>query len=194
MNYLRKMIDEKTGFTLIEVMLTTLILGVVLAVITGVFFSSNDLYGRTTRRANMQMNARLGLGVMTREIRQAGCDPVGLGVPSVVYAAADTLRIQSDLDGDGTLQTIEPSEDVTYFYDSQAQILYRDPGSGPQVLVLNVRNMSIVYRDLNDNVLTPLPLSPEQTARIRSVTISLTAHGQKSEEFNLTTRVALRNI
>lgn len=194
MNYLRRSIDEQTGMTLIEVMLAMLMLGVVMIVITGVFISSHDLYGKTNRRANMQMNARLGLVVMTREIRQAGCDPDGLGIPSVVYAAADTLHIQSDLDGDGILETVEPSEDVTYFYDSNAQILYRDPGSGPQILVQRVRNMSIVYRDVNDNVLAPLPLTPELAAQIRSVTVSVTARGREKEEYTLTTRIALRNI
>jgi len=193
MKYLRRLIDDQTGMTLVEVMLAMLMLGVVMIVITGVFISSHHLYGKTNRRANMQMNARLGLGIMTREIRQAGCDPAGLGIPSVAYATGDTLRIQSDLDGDGTLATAEPSEDVTYFFDSNAQVLFRDPGSGPQVLVKNVRNMAIVYRDANDNVLAPLPLTPEQTARIRSVSISMTARGLKKEEYTLTTRIALRN-
>lgn len=190
----RSIIWNRSGLTLVEVAITGMILGIVLAVVMGVFFSSNRLHQKTNQRVGMQMSTRLGLDIMTKELRHAGCDPSEVGVTGVVKAAADTIRIRADLDGDGAIQTAEPSEDVTYYYDPGTQILYRDPGTGPQVIVPNVTNVTISYLDGASNVLGPLPLDATNMARVRSVAITITADSQDAGQVTWGTTVALRNL
>jgi prepilin-type N-terminal cleavage/methylation domain-containing protein len=182
------------GFTVAEMLVTTLILAIVLGAVNTVFFSSNEMYDKTSQRAHVQMDARLGMSILTKELRHAGCDPVEIGVVGVAYAATDTVRIVGDHDGDGTISIAEPSEDVTYFYDPSSETLFRDPGTGPQVIVPNVTNMTITYLDRSNTALTPLPLSAANAARVRSVAISVTTEARDSGEVTLTTTVALRNM
>ena len=193
MRFLRRLAQGNRGFTLIEVMVTAAMLGTVLAVVSTVFYSSNDTYRKTSRRVNMQRNARLGMDIMVKELRHAGCDPSGVGVSAVIVASSDSLRIQADLDGDGVIETAEPSEDVTYYYDVVSQVLFRDPGTGPEVLVPNVSGLVFGYLDANNHALSPLPLTTLLAAQVRSVAISITTHAREGEEITLTTTAALRN-
>jgi prepilin-type N-terminal cleavage/methylation domain-containing protein len=182
------------GMTMVELIMTTMILGIVLIVVNSVFFSSHDMYTKTNERAGMQMDSRLGLSIMSQELRHAGCDPAEIGVQGVVRAAADTVRIRSDLDGDGVIETTEPSEDVTYFYDSSVQALFRDPGTGgAEIIVANVSNFTIAYLDASNNVLSPLPLDATKTAQVRAFALTIKTERPKSGEIELATTIALRN-
>ena len=69
--------------------------------------------------------------MMAQEIRSAGSDANGAGVERLVVCAADTLRIQSDLDSDGLIEgAVEPAEDVTWFYDPGGERLLRNTAGG----------------------------------------------------------------
>jgi prepilin-type N-terminal cleavage/methylation domain-containing protein len=193
MRFLQRLAQDNRGLTLIEVMITAVMLGTVLGVVSAVFYSSNDTYAKTSRRVSLQRNARLGMDIMVKELRQAGCDPAGTGVSAIVFASSDSLRIQADLDGDGVIETAEPSEDVTYFYNVFSQVLFRNPGTGPQVLVPNVSSLVLDYLDANNQPLGPLPLTPEVAAQVRSIAISITTRDREGETITLTTTAALRN-
>jgi prepilin-type N-terminal cleavage/methylation domain-containing protein len=184
---------KQDGFTMVELMVTTVALAIILAVVNSVFFTSNDMYSRTNQRADLQMDNRLGMGIMAREIRHAGCDPQEIGITGVVRAAADTIRVRADMDGDGAIQTAEPSEDITYFYNPAQQTIFRDPGTGPQPIVDNVSAMTLTYLDANNNVLGPLPLSAAQANRVRLVSIAMTTTSQDAGDLTLNTTVLLRN-
>lgn len=186
------LLDVK-GLTMVELMITTVILAVVLAVVNGIFFSSNEMYAKTNRRAGIQSNTRLGMSIMTKEIRHTGLDPLDAGINGLMAAKADTIRCIADMNADGAIQTAEPSEDVTYFYDAVAQAVMRDPGAGPQVIVPNVTAMNFAYLDGANNPLLPLPLTPAQTSQVRSVAISMTSQARDVGDVTITTTIALRN-
>jgi prepilin-type N-terminal cleavage/methylation domain-containing protein len=186
-------IRKDQGFTLVELLVTTAALAVVLAVVNTVFFSSNRMYAKTNRRADMQMDSRLGMSIMVRELRHAGCDPAEAGVVGVLQAAADSIHIQADFNGDGAIQTAEPSEDITYSYDAATQSIFRDPGTGPQLLVPNVTAMAFSYLDGAGAALSPLPLTANLAARVRSIGIAMTTQDQDVGQIALTTTIALRN-
>lgn len=188
-----KQLLNNKGLTLVELMITSIVLAVVLAAVNGIFFSSNRVYREASTRANMQMNSRLGLSIMTREIRHAGCDPNEIGVVGIVQARADRLRIRGDLNGDGAIQTAEPSEDVTYFYDAATNSIMRDPGAGAQLLIPNVTAASFTYLDAANNPLGPLPLSAAQADQVRSIDVSLTAAVPDAGDITLDTSIKLRN-
>lgn len=184
------------GMTLVELMVAMVILGVALVVITAVFLSTDRLHSRTARRAEVQTSARQGLSLLTTELRQAGADPGDppIGLAAIVAASHDRIRVRADLNGDGVLQTQEPSEDVTYSFDSTAQAVLRDPGTGPALVVPHVTAMSLSYFDAADSLITPLPLSVANAARVRAVEVTLTSEDRDSRPITLTTRVALRNL
>jgi prepilin-type N-terminal cleavage/methylation domain-containing protein len=188
-----KLVRDNSGLTLVELIVTALIFGVVLAVINNVFFSTNTTYTKTSQRADMGMNVRLGLSIMSKELRSAGCDPTGMGIVGIVQATGDSIRVRADLDGDGNIQTAEPSEDVLYFFDPNVGTLFRDPGTGPQVVVQDVTGLTLTYFDADNNVIGPPPLDAAQSAQVRSIGLSITTETMNAGQLSLGTTVSLRN-
>jgi prepilin-type N-terminal cleavage/methylation domain-containing protein len=182
------------GLTLVEVMMTLLIFAVVLAVVNNVFFTTQGLYTRTQQRAAMQMGTRAGLAVMMTELRSLGCDPTEAGIAGLRNASADSCRFQSDINGDGAIQTVEPSEDIVYYYDPGLETVFRDSGTGPQIFITNVTQFTFQYFDSNNQVLGPLPLNNQFISLVRSVGIAVTAEAPKGGEISTTTRIGLRNF
>jgi prepilin-type N-terminal cleavage/methylation domain-containing protein len=185
----------EAGLTLVELMVTVAILGAVAMILSSVLLSTGRLNTRTTRRAEVQMSSRQGLSLMATELRQAGADPGDppIGLAGIVTARGDLIRVRADLNGDGAIQTAEPSEDVTYAYDSTARAIERDPGTGAAVVIPNVTAMTLDYFDGANQPIGPTPLSAADAARVRAVGITLTTEDRDSRSLTLTTRVALRN-
>ncbi len=67
--------NSQKGFSLLELMVAMAVAGVLMA---GIYtFYQNQIKGHVTQQAlvDMQQDARVGMYMMTREIRMAGCDP-----------------------------------------------------------------------------------------------------------------------
>jgi hypothetical protein len=173
-------------------MMTVLIFGMVMLVINNVFFSTNRLYGNTTIRAGQQMNARAAVSVMLTELRTAGCDPNQNGIAGILTAEADTVHVQADFNGDGAIQTAEPSETVRYYYDPAREAVVRDPGTGPQVMITNVTACTFTYFDATNNQLAA-PVTGNTVDLIRSIGINVTTTTDQGGEMVTDTRVSLRN-
>jgi prepilin-type N-terminal cleavage/methylation domain-containing protein len=182
------------GLTLVEVMMTLLIFAVVLAVVNNVFFTTQGLYSRTSQRAGMQMSTRAGLSVIMTELRAMGCDPTEAGIAGIRRATSDSCRFQSDLNGDGAIQTDEPSEDVVYFFDPDQETVFRDPGTGPQIFITNVTQFAFQYFDDNNQVLGPLPLNNNLIPQVRSIGVTITAETPRGGQIDSATRIGLRNF
>ena len=185
-----------SGMTLLELMVVVMILGVVMLTLMGIALSTTRLHGKTSRLAGVQMSARQGMALMETEIRQAGADPGNppLGVIGIASAQANLLRVRANLDGNAVLTTTEPSEDVIYSYNAGTRSILRNPGTGAQVLVPNVESMVFSYFDGTNALITPLPLSATDAARVRSVGLTITAMDADSMAITLSTRIALRNM
>jgi prepilin-type N-terminal cleavage/methylation domain-containing protein len=180
------------GVTLVELMMTVLIFGMVMLVINNVFFSTNRLYSNTTIRAGQQMNARAAVSVMLTELRTAGCDPNQNGIVGILTAEADTVQVQADFDGDGAIQTAEPSETVRYYYDPALGAVVRDPGTGPQVMINDVTACTFTYFDVDNNQLAA-PVVGNAVGLIRSIGINVTTTTDQGGDMVTDTRVSLRN-
>ncbi len=78
---------------------------------------------------------------MPTELRRAGADPniPPVGIVGVSSADSVTVRVRGDLNGDGVIQTTEPSEDVTYSYVAATGVPSRNPGSGVQEVLTCTR-------------------------------------------------------
>ncbi len=182
--------------TLMELMIVMAILGLVLMTLMGIALTTTHLHGKTTRLAAIQMTARDGMSLMETELRQAGADPGDpqIGVVGIVTAQQNLIRIRADLNADRAIQTAEPSEDVTYSYSSVNRAIMRNPGAGAQILVPNVKSMTLTYFDGANAVLGALPLSAADASRVRAVGLTITAQDQDSVAVTLNTRIALRNM
>jgi prepilin-type N-terminal cleavage/methylation domain-containing protein len=182
--------------TLLEMMVVIVILGVVMMTLMGIAMSATALHGRTTRLAGVQMSARQGVALMETEIRQAGADPrtPQIGVIAIGAGQANLIQVRADLNGDGVITTAEPSEDVTYSYNAGTQSVLRNPGTGAQVIIPNVSAMTLSYFDAANALITPLPLSATNAARVRAVGLTITAMDADSMAITLNTRIALRNL
>jgi len=185
---------NQKGLTLVELVVTIVVLGIVLLAVNNIFFSTTRLYGSTSVRAGQQMSARAGLSVMASELRTAGCDPSipPAGIQGVLSAASDTVHVNADLDGDGAIATAEPSEDVTYFYDAGQLAVMRDPGTGPEVMIPDVTVFTFTYFDV-DNQPLAVPLSAADCGRVRSIGMDITTETERGGQVTATTRISLRN-
>lgn len=188
------LVNRNDGLTLVEMMMTLLIFAVVLAVVNNVFFTTQGLYTQTQQRAGMQMSTRASLGVMVIELRSVGCDPTEAGIAGIRRATQDSCRFQADVSGDGVIQTVEPSEDVVYYYDSDQETVFRNPGTGPQTFMTDVTQFAFQYFDQNNNQLGPLPLPNNLLSQVRSIGIVVTAETPRGGEMSTSTRVGLRNL
>lgn len=183
------------GMTLVEMLVTASILGMVLLLVTGILINTSRVESRTMRRAEVQASSRQALSLMTTELRQAGADPrtPPAGIVAIVTADSHLVRVRADLNADGSIQTTEPSEDVTYRWNDSTRVVTRDPGSGPATILANVTSMRLTYFDSANQPLGPLPLSAANAAKVVALGLTLTAEDRDSSPLALDTRITLRN-
>jgi type II secretory pathway component PulJ len=177
-------------------MVALVIMAAVAGFLSAILVSSNRIHRRTTTQAELQSSSRQAVSLLTAELRQAGADPSDppVGIVAIVSADSHSVRVRADLNADGAISTAEPSEDVTYTYDANAQRLTRDPGSGAAPLLEHVMNMRFTYFDATGQPLTALPLNAADRALVRSIGLSLTCEEGDSQPFTHTTQVTLRNV
>ena len=186
---------SERGITLIELLVATSVLALVILIVILILTSSSHAQAKTARRAFIQAGCREAVSLMSTELRQAGADPSNppVGVVAIVYGDSVKVHERSDLNGNGVIETAEPSEDVTYNYDPVAQAITRDPGAGPAVILDKVTGFVLSYYDVNNNPLTALPLSAADAAAVHAIGLSVTSVDQDSHPITITTRITLRN-
>lgn len=118
----KKYQHTNSGFTIIELLVSIAISGIVLLAITQLFATSNEMYHEQDDIANYQQDIRAALGIMVGDIRMAGCDPTDTGGAGFIVANASKIEFTYDLNGSGTLQT------YGYQFDSSDNCIgYRMP-------------------------------------------------------------------
>ena len=84
------------GFTLIELMISAAILGLMMAGLLGLLTASRNAYSRGSSTIDAQQNARLALDRMGKEIREAGYHPQPPDTASTCPPAAPGACIRTD--------------------------------------------------------------------------------------------------
>jgi type IV pilus assembly protein PilW len=182
-NKARRLVNINTNaFTLLELLMAMVIVGVVIGAIYAVFVSSNRSYHTQDSAVEAQQGVRVGVDFMVRDIRMAGFDPLG--------SATDA----HPLDSDGA-------------YDSGNERLRRWIYEGfyeegvlkekPQTLIDSVSALQFTYLDANGNTITS-PVAADALDDIRTVVISMTVEGEgalgQTITRTLNTRVSCRNL
>ena len=185
---------RRAGMTLVELMVTLLIFGVISAVIFGFLTESRRSYAATRQKAQYQAGMRAVMSLMTREIRSAGADPTaGAAFERFATATATQLRCRMDLNGDGDVADTSPDEDVTYTYDAAAGTLTRTAGGVDAVVLRGLNRVTFNYFDEDGDLLTAVPLGPVDRSLVRTVSLGLGGETDKHEPVEYDTRIMVRN-
>jgi len=178
--HMAKWVNEQ-GFTLMELLVVTVVSGVVMAAIYTTYYSQQKSYVAQEQVAGMQQNLRAAMLFMEREIRMAGCDPTGNADAEIITADSNSIHFTLDISGDSEGSdpdghTDDTNEDITYtLYDYNGDTvndLGRNTGAGNRLIAENIDALDFVYLD-EDGIPIATPVANLST--IRSVQITIVA-------------------
>ena len=178
----RQFKNSNQGFTLVELLIAMVVALLALDAIYSTFLNQQKSYVMQEEIAAMSQNVRAAMFYMQREIRMAGCDPIGTANASIVTANATSINFTEDIvgntpgsDSDGA--TDDPNENITYALSGNN--LVRNTGSGNQTIAQNIDAVDFVYLDgaSPPNVLNPGGISVPAGSlnQIRSVEVTIVA-------------------
>jgi len=112
-------LQNRRGYSLLEVLITLSIFLIVLYSVYMVYDTQRSSYSRTEARIDTQDNARMALSTLERELRMAGYGvPAALGpsVPRIVEAKPRTITFRADLRGVITTLTANAASGSSTLY------------------------------------------------------------------------------
>jgi type IV pilus assembly protein PilW len=175
------------GFTLVELLITLAISGLVMGGIYTVYNSHQRTYATQLQVVEMQQNLRAATFYLSKEIRMAGYDPVDTALFGITTADSDAIVFTTDTDEDGV---VDSNETITFdLYDAYSDgdtDLGKKVGAGSRMPVAeNVDALNFVYFDAAGG--TPVTNLED----IRSVQITLVV--RSGRDFNYTDTRAYAN-
>ena len=185
---------NRRGLTLVEMMVSLTIFGIVLGVVFSFMAGSRESYNKTREKAQYQQTVRAVMSLVSRELRSVGCDPSDVGFDRLGLADDWQVTCRMDLNGDSDVTDTSPDETVNYQYDPVTGELSRDGGSGAQVILREVTNLAFQYYDQNGDPLGDTPLDANDRDMVRFIELAITGETSTGEEVTYTSRVAIRNI
>ena len=133
----------QAGFTLTELIIGLVVLGVMGMGLVSLFRVQHQTYNRQNEGVLATQNARAGMDMMTREMRNAGFTPYGDAPAGVTVWTDDSFAFTADLNGDGDVADAE--ESVLYFHDAVDDLLVRASGGVESPLANQVTDLSFLY-------------------------------------------------
>ncbi len=180
--------NNRKGFTLIEILITMVVSGIVITGIYSVYNYQQKIYVSQLQIVEMQQNLRAGLLMLVNEIRMAGYDPTGAASAGIVNLGSDTITFTMDLDGDGALSGSD--ENITYSLYTAAdgrQKLGRQSPATPQAVAENIDALNFVYLDVDGNVTAT-------ASAVKSVQVSLVAKTDRAALDNYVNNTVYNNL
>lgn len=166
-----------------EILVTLGITGVFCTALCGFYWLHVKVLKAEEVRQNLREGSRLAVDFIVRELHFAGARPIRGGAcegfERLTEAEEQRITMQYDFRGDTSSAPPDscpddPSERITYAYDSSGRVLRRATGGGtPQPFINDIPPGGFVlsYFDRDGNEM-PTPLAtPEERAAVRSVRI-----------------------
>ena len=151
----------KKAFTLIELLITM----VVMAAVTGVFawalFAGFDTWVSGKNRADLFQSADRAIETMVRWISQA---------TSITAATASSITFTADIDGDVTIETVTFAVSGTN--------LQRTVGTSTVTMVPNTQSLGLIYTNTADTVIVPANQTDRDTIHIVTPTLTISLEGE----------------
>jgi len=186
-------LKNNRGLSVVDMLATILISGIVIAGLYSVFLSQQVAFSAQEQIAEMVQNVRAAMDLMTREVRLAGYKNSTSTFDGIATAEASRIRILADLNGDG--DTLDDREDITYFFDANTQQILRNSVSLP--VADHITNLSFVYT-LVDGSMTSSPASLADIRKVNITIVARTAHPDLGNggyrTITLTSDVTPRNL
>ncbi|MBF0450175.1 MAG: prepilin-type N-terminal cleavage/methylation domain-containing protein [Candidatus Magnetomorum sp.] len=207
------------GFTIVELLVYIALAAIVSAAAMKTYVTNTQVCQSQRGLTEMFQDVRGAMQIMTREIRMAGCDPLGTNTGRT-HTSDDYLGFLNNnndlLDTDDnsihfTHDSVSPSdgwayspnENIAYYYKTAGTVktLYRfcTISNEEYLLSTNIKELKFEYFDSNGNVFT-ISNDIDRT-RIRVVKITLTGQTEKPDilskklkEQTLTAYVRIRNL
>lgn len=179
------------GFSLVEVMVASLIFLIILGTILNIYISGSEVYENNKIQADLQAQARMGLNSMTSELSNATktTPPIGASPPNIFIPAAPgnntmtfylpvlvqdpiTFKPRVSISAGGAI-VWNSNVPVVYQYDSGQRTLFRTSGGAQTVIARDVA--SVLFTNVsNFEVMVVLTLS-KNTPRGRSISTTLSS-------------------
>jgi len=174
--HMPKWVNEQ-GFTLMELLVVTVVAGVVMAAIYTTYYSQQKSYVAQEQVAGMQQNLRAAMLFMEREIRMAGCDPTGNANAGIITADSNSIRFTLDIRGtsegsDPDGDTDDTNEDIAYSLDDNDGDGDNDLERNDNLIAENIDALDFVYLD---EAGIPIATPVAHLSTIRSVQITIVA-------------------
>jgi len=193
----KNLIDNKKGFTLIELAVVIAIMCIVLGAIYSVFAATNKSSTNNKAIVNVMQNLRTSIDFMEQDIRMAGLDRFDTANAGIEVATATQLRFTADRNMDGAINS--DIERITYSYDATTdqlnQCLMEGTLSDWEIVADNVINFQFSYLDGAENLLA-FPIA--DLSEIRTVLISMTivkpAGLSEAVDRSVNKRISCRNL
>lgn len=207
----RRLIHEQAGFTLVEMMVTMMVMIVVLFALYNIFDSSVRVFSFGNNKVEAVENARLGLEKMEREVRAAYPVNKAGGDPQVLSSwTAKRVTFGNDLDGNGRIECVSggtPCERITYdVYQPAGGSTYAlgransvSGGMKPVVEFIDytdTNNTGLSFKYYEKNGTTEIVPGPGDESKIAVVQVELKVkkEGASQDAMQvLATDIALRN-
>lgn len=133
----------RAGFTLTELIIGMVVLGVMGMGLVSLFRVQHQTYSQQNEGVLATQNARAGLDMMTREMRNAGFTPYGDAPAGITVWTADSFAFTADYNGDGDVTDAE--EAVLYFHDPVDDLLVRASGGVESPVANRITSLTFEY-------------------------------------------------
>ena len=196
--YIHQQTRAQSGFTLIEMMIALAVIAIILAAT----YTTHSIQQKSQRVqdqvAVVQQNLRAALIIMTRDIREAGCDPKEVSGANIVAATAGQIRFTRDISGhavspnDGDGDTLDLNEDIIFAIDPAVDtdanpdgipdaalvgnLTRNDVNDGTgtwQPIAQNIERLEFAYLDDTGNLIATPIITQSEINRIRAVQVSM---------------------
>lgn len=123
--------SDQGGFTLVELLITMVIGGVIIAAVYSTYLAQQKTYTEQEQVVEMQQNIRAAMDRLTRDIRTAGFDPTrsaGAKITTALPGQFSFTRDTTDSAGTGASdgKTDGPGEQIDYGFRASATAPQRD--------------------------------------------------------------------
>jgi prepilin-type N-terminal cleavage/methylation domain-containing protein len=196
MNRLRALVTDQRGFTLIEMLVATAIMGFVLSAALLSLQAGTQASDVTTGRAEAQSSIRFAMDRMIADMRAAGNDPTIANFDPIDSASMNsfTVMLNTDLNGNGTLDAPVGTCDAA----AQAErVRYRKSGTSlmravmtnattvacETTLIGGVQSLIFTYKGADD-------ATTSTAASVRAIDVALTIQPESMGTYKVGTMAA----